>query len=69
MPDLKASGETPFLTDVATLRERARQHIQAGAVTSNYGADPQLVCKVLNEALGEGGGSGRRAMPHQTTPF
>ena len=43
--------ETPFLTDVATLRERARQHISAGAVTSNYGADPVLVCKVLNEAL------------------
>jgi len=43
--------ETPFLTDVATLRERARQHISGGAVTSNYGADPVLVCKVLNEAL------------------
>src|SRR5512132_3413411 len=42
---------TPFLTDVATLRQRARQHIQAGAVTSNYGADPKLVVKVLNEAL------------------
>ena len=51
MPDTKAGTETPFLTDVATLRQRARQHIQAGAVTSNYGADPALVCKVLNEAL------------------
>src|SRR6188508_1094439 len=51
MPDTKAGTETPFLTDVATLRQRARQHIQAGAVTSNYGADPVLVCKVLNEAL------------------
>ena len=51
MPDISSGGETPFLTDVKTLRERARQHIQAGAVTSNYGADPNVVCKVLNEAL------------------
>ena len=51
MPDIKQGGDTPFLTDVKTLRERARQHIQAGAVTSNYGADPTVVCKVLNEAL------------------
>jgi bacterioferritin len=50
MPNTK-SGDAPFLTDVATLRERARQHIKSGAVTSNYGADPSLVCKVLNEAL------------------
>jgi bacterioferritin len=42
---------TPFLTDVKTLRERARQHIEAGAVTSNYGADANLVCSVLNQAL------------------
>jgi bacterioferritin len=41
----------PFLTDVATLRERARQHMQAGAVTANYGADPKVVVEVLNAAL------------------
>jgi bacterioferritin len=40
-----------FLTDVATLRQRARQHIEEGAVTSNYGLDAPTVCKVLNEAL------------------
>src|SRR6478735_3848486 len=51
MPDIKQGGDTPFLTDVKTLRERARQHIEAGAVTSNYGADPKVVVKVLNEAL------------------
>jgi bacterioferritin len=45
------ANATPFLTDVQTLRERARQHIEAGAVTSNYGADAQLVCTVLNQAL------------------
>ncbi|MDQ2915901.1 MAG: bacterioferritin [Pseudomonadota bacterium] len=42
---------TPFLTDVATLRERARQHLQSGAVTQNYGADPKVVIEVLNAAL------------------
>ncbi len=51
MPNNDAGNATPFLTDVATLRERARKHIESGAVTSNYGADPKVVVKVLNEAL------------------
>jgi bacterioferritin len=46
-----AAVATPFLTDVQTLRQRARQHIEEGAVTSNYGADAKVVCKVLNDAL------------------
>ena len=41
----------PFLTDVKTLRKRARQHIQQGAVTSGYRADRATVIKLLNEAL------------------
>jgi bacterioferritin len=40
-----------FLSDIASLRQRARQHIEEGAVTSNYGLDAPTVCKVLNEAL------------------
>ena len=51
MPNTTAGNGTPFLTDVTTLRERARQQIQAGAVTPNYGADPQTVIEVLNAAL------------------
>ena len=43
--------QTPFLTDVATLRQRARAHIEEGAVTQNYGLDTNVVVKVLNEAL------------------
>ena len=43
--------KTPFLSDVQTLRKRARQHMEEGAVTSNYSADAKQVCKVLNEAL------------------
>jgi len=42
---------TPFLTDVETLRKRARQHIEEGAVTATYGADRDTVVKVLNDAL------------------
>jgi bacterioferritin len=41
----------PFLTDVNTLRQRARQHIMDGAVTEAYGGDTEVACKVLNEAL------------------
>ncbi len=49
--DSHAAKTKPFLTDVTTLRERARQHLQAGAVTQNYGADPKVVIGVLNAAL------------------
>ena len=41
----------PFLTDVKTLRERARKHIENGAVTQGYTADRETVVKLLNEAL------------------
>jgi bacterioferritin len=40
-----------FLTDIETLRARARQEIEKGPVTDAYGADLQRVLQVLNEAL------------------
>jgi bacterioferritin len=40
-----------IMTDVRTLRERARQHIDDGAVTEGYAADRETVLKLLNEAL------------------
>jgi bacterioferritin len=43
--------DKPFLTDVKTIRARARQHIQQGAVTAGYRADRTTVIKLLNEAL------------------
>ncbi|MGH8496459.1 MAG: ferritin-like domain-containing protein [Gammaproteobacteria bacterium] len=43
--------DKPFLTDIKTLRERARAHMQRGAVTHSYGADPKVVTDVLNAAL------------------
>jgi bacterioferritin len=39
------------LTDVATLRTQARQHIERGAVTAGYSADRDRVVDLLNEAL------------------
>jgi len=44
-------AEKPFLTDIKTLRERARKHIENGAVTEGYSADRETVIKLLNEAL------------------
>src|SRR6059058_4294610 len=45
------SGRGAFLSDVETLRRRAREHIAQGAVTSGYHADREVVVKLLNEAL------------------
>lgn len=46
-----ADSEKPFLTDVSTLRKRAREHMDQGPVTAAYGADLDTVLKVLNDAL------------------
>ena len=40
-----------FLSDIQTLRKRAREHITQGAVTPGYNADRDVVIKLLNEAL------------------
>jgi bacterioferritin len=37
--------------DVQTIRDRARRHIQNGAVTPNYGVDRDIVLGLLNDAL------------------
>jgi len=42
---------TTALTDVQTLRRRAREHIERGAITPGYSADRETVVKLLNEAL------------------
>ncbi|CAL94401.1 ferritin-like domain-containing protein [Azoarcus olearius] len=39
------------LSDVLTLRERARRHIEGGALTENYNADRETILRLLNEAL------------------
>jgi len=40
-----------FLSDIQTLRKRAREHIAQGAVTPGYNADRGVVLRLLNEAL------------------
>ncbi len=47
----QAGSEGAFLSDIKTLRERARRHIEDGAVTDEYKDDRQKVCDILNEAL------------------
>ncbi|HXC49442.1 MAG TPA: ferritin-like domain-containing protein [Candidatus Limnocylindrales bacterium] len=49
--DNRMKADKPFLTDVKTLRERARMHIERGAVTEGYKADRETVLRLLNEAL------------------
>ena len=44
-------GRGGFLSDIETLRRRAREHIAQGAVTPGYHADRGVVLKLLNEAL------------------
>ena len=41
----------PFLSDIEELRQRARRHMEKGAVTEGYKADRTTVIKILNEAL------------------
>jgi bacterioferritin len=44
-------ADKEFLTDVKNIRERARKHIENGAVTEGYRADRETVIRLLNEAL------------------
>ena len=47
---LPIAAKSP-LTDTATLRANARRNIEDGAITSTYGADKEVVIRLLNEAL------------------
>jgi len=40
-----------FSSDIQAIRQRARAHMEEGAVTAGYKADRQQVMKVLNEVL------------------
>ncbi|MBV9508742.1 MAG: bacterioferritin [Caulobacteraceae bacterium] len=42
---------TPFLSDITTLRDRARQHLEAGAVTPSYGGDVEKTIEILQSVL------------------
>ena len=44
-------SQVSIIKDGQTIRERARQHIEEGAMTFDYKADRETVIKLLNEAL------------------
>ena len=46
-----AGKAQPFLSDVKTLREQARKHIDKGAVTQSYGGDVQKAIEILQSVL------------------
>ncbi|MBN8448678.1 MAG: bacterioferritin [Candidatus Accumulibacter sp.] len=47
----EVSAERSPLSDIKTLRQRARERIEDGAVTAGYAADRKNVIETLNEAL------------------
>ena len=46
-----SDGKTPFLSDVKTLRDRARQHLGRGAVTPTYVGDVGKTIELLQSVL------------------
>jgi bacterioferritin len=44
-------GRDSFVTDIREIRKRARQHLDKGAVTENYGGDVATAIRMLNEAV------------------
>jgi bacterioferritin len=44
-----ASGT--FAYDIDAIRKRAREHIEQGALTPNYGGDVETTVRILNEAV------------------
>lgn len=46
-----ASRSKPFLTDVQTLRERARQHLSDGVLTPTYRGDVRQTIEILQSVL------------------
>jgi bacterioferritin len=51
MPNTQNEISKPFLTDVKTLRERARQNLDDGAVTATYRGDPKKTVEILQSVL------------------
>ena len=49
--DAQTAATKPFLTDVKTLRERARKNIGDGAVTSTYEGDVDKTIEILQTVL------------------
>ena len=51
MSNNKTATATPFLSDVKTLRERARKQLETGNVTETYGMDVKQTIEILQSVL------------------
>lgn len=51
VPDVDEGGSRRFISDISAIRERARQHMERGAVTPTYPEGRAHICQLLNEAL------------------
>jgi bacterioferritin len=40
-----------FVSDIQTVRARAREHLEEGAITPNYGGDLETTLRLLNDAV------------------
>ena len=45
------ASDKPFLSDIRTLRDRARKHLDQGAVGTNYGGDVKKTIEILQSVL------------------
>ena len=51
MPGAAVKTDKPFLTDMKTLRDRARKNIAEGAMTWTYNGDPKRSIEILQSVL------------------
>ena len=51
MAEGSQTANKPFLSDVKTLRDRARKNIAKGAVTATYKGDPKQTVEILQSVL------------------
>ena len=51
MAEGSQTAEKPFLSDVQTLRDRARKNMAKGAVTETYKGDPKQTVEILQSVL------------------
>lgn len=51
MAQQRSPSENEFVLDIERIRERAKQHLENGAVTPGYGCELTTALKLLNDAL------------------
>ena len=53
MRSVMAEASDAFLTDVQTLRERARKSLEDGAIMPTYKGDPEKTIELLRSRMAE----------------